>query len=331
MDSGLLGGLAEGIKSGVASYQDARRTTLEEEARKKQLEREAEKMAFDRAMAERQAGLQERQYKASVADKDLIETDGGFQRTPEYLKEKEQKSISEKNKESLSAAERGLVFDRDEQGLIKGYRLDKGLIKPKEIDPMEAKLKQAQIKKIENELAQGPENKLANIAKKKEVEVVVDSLAKRDAGIIELDAAIKKLEDKNLPSDQKVIVGQMLIKKLNDPVFSDAVGAEEVKRLGSYLQRFSIDRPGSTFGYDIPRFVEQVRNKRDILQNVQNAQRQKVNELTGEGAQDVAQTVDPDAQKYAQMHNIPLEQASSIVAARKASFAGKPKEVTRGR
>lgn len=79
--------------------------------------------------------------------------------------------------------------------------------------------------------------------------------------------ALTKLEDKNLPEDQKIKVGQSLFKLLNSAEGADAVGAEEAKRLGSYLeyQKFNMTDPGAFWGRDVNGFTDQVRNYRDVL------------------------------------------------------------------
>ena len=79
--------------------------------------------------------------------------------------------------------------------------------------------------------------------------------------------ALTKLEDKNLPEDQKIKVGQSLFKLLNSAEGADAVGAEEAKRLGSYLeyQKGNFTDPGAFWGRDVNGFTDQVRNYRDVL------------------------------------------------------------------
>lgn len=92
---------------------------------------------------------------------------------------------------------------------------------------------------------------------------------KRQGAVDKLGGAVSQLEDPNIPEDQKVIIGEGILKMLNDPEMSDAVGADEAKRIGAYLQQFSLTRPGSTFGRDLPRFTSQVKNKLDLSKKTQ--------------------------------------------------------------
>ena len=113
------------------------------------------------------------------------------------------------------------------------------------------------------------------------VEEMTKLSVKKEKGIGELEAAIGQLDDPSLPEDQKVMIGQMLLKKLNDPEFSDAVGAEEVKRLGSYLSYFDIQRPGSIVGRDIPRFTSQVKNKLTQIRKSKQAMDSQIDSIYG--------------------------------------------------
>lgn len=77
-----------------------------------------------------------------------------------------------------------------------------------------------------------------------------------------MDAALSQLENPNLSEQDKIKVGQGLLKLLNSAEGSDAVGAEEAKRIGSYLEHkmFNVFEPGSMFGRDLDLFTDQVRN-----------------------------------------------------------------------
>ncbi len=120
----------------------------------------------------------------------------------------------------------------------------------------------------------------------RDTQIKVDEMTKlsvkKEKGIGELDAAIAQLESPSVPDDQKVMIGSMLLKKLNDPEFSDAVGAEEVKRLGAYLEVFSLTRPGGyPIGRDLPRFTAQVKNKLDQIKSSKQALDAQVDVLMG--------------------------------------------------
>lgn len=95
-----------------------------------------------------------------------------------------------------------------------------------------------------------------------------------------MESALVKLEDPNLPDDEKIKVGQGLYKLLNSAEGSDAVGAEEAKRIGSYLEYniMNFTQPGAIFGRDLKGFTSQIKNYRDIL-----GDRVKRNEQTSQG------------------------------------------------
>lgn len=123
MDYGLLGGLAEGIKSGMASYKDARQSAQEDAFRKRQL-----------GLEEKSKGLQ------------FNDQTGGYEQTAEAKYNKKYEGL-------LGAAKEGLVpIEKD--GMIEGFQRDQGLMKPKDVDPVEQAYKKAQTQKLYAETAQ---------------------------------------------------------------------------------------------------------------------------------------------------------------------------------
>lgn len=79
-----------------------------------------------------------------------------------------------------------------------------------------------------------------------------------DAGLANINAALKAGDE-----GQAVVAGKQLIKLLNSAEGSDAVGAEESKRLAGYLEYkiANFTEPGSFIGRDLDKFVEQVSGK----------------------------------------------------------------------
>lgn len=94
----------------------------------------------------------------------------------------------------------------------------------------------------------------------------ISEIAKKNAGIFSIkqgiDAALTQLDDPTVPEDLKIKAGQEILKLLNSSEGSDAVGAEEAKRVGSFLEKkfFNLTQPGSMFGRDLKEFTDQVRN-----------------------------------------------------------------------
>lgn len=93
----------------------------------------------------------------------------------------------------------------------------------------------------------------------------------------EIKSALAQLSNPELSEDAKVKIGQGLLKTLNSTQGSDAVGAEESKRLGSFLEYkiANFTGPGSFMGRDMDQFVEQVgltSNKLDDTMELNNAE-----------------------------------------------------------
>lgn len=106
-----------------------------------------------------------------------------------------------------------------------------------------------------------------------------------------MDEAYTVLNDPNVSEDQKIKTGQGLFKLLNSAEGSDAVGAEEAKRLGSYLEYNigNFTQPGAMFGRDLKGFTEQVGNYSKLLggriqRNEQTAQGLKAGKTFSEMA-----------------------------------------------
>lgn len=106
----------------------------------------------------------------------------------------------------------------------------------------------------------------ANIKLPKEKEKVVEGLATKNANMetvknfmaakqVELRKAIQEGNE-----DNAVKVGQEMLKIINSPMGSDAVGAEESKRLGSFLEYkiANFTQPGSFIGRDLDKFDDQI-------------------------------------------------------------------------
>lgn len=74
--------------------------------------------------------------------------------------------------------------------------------------------------------------------------LVLEGVAKKTADITivrnQIDAALKELSNPKATEQMKIQVGRQLLKTLNSPMGADAVGAEEAKRLGGYLE-YTID------------------------------------------------------------------------------------------
>lgn len=120
---------------------------------------------------------------------------------------------------------------------------------------------------------QTPQDKM----KDKLIEKDAESYVKRLQGLQKLDGGLQSLD---AAKDEKEIVqiGQSLLKTLNDPENSDAVGAEEAKRLANELEMFTWQGASGypRFGRDVEGFKTRVRKLRERLFNTANAQYQVI-------------------------------------------------------
>jgi len=102
---------------------------------------------------------------------------------------------------------------------------------------------------------------------------------KRLQSLQTLDGGLKSLEDATT-AQEVVQIGQGLLKILNSPESSDAVGVDEAKRIADELQPYSVLGPGGLFrlGRDLPAFKERVKGMRGRLYNTANKQFEAINQ-----------------------------------------------------
>lgn len=97
-----------------------------------------------------------------------------------------------------------------------------------------------------------PDNKIM-------VEKLSEDSAKKTAIANEITSAVKIFDDPTVSDTQKIKAGQALLKTLNSTQGSDAVGVEEARRLGSFLEWTIRPFPesGKKIGRDLPGFRDQ--------------------------------------------------------------------------
>jgi len=102
---------------------------------------------------------------------------------------------------------------------------------------------------------------------------------KRLQSLQTLDGGLKSLQDATT-AQEVVQIGQGLLKTLNSPEGSDAVGVDEAKRIADELQPYSVLGPGGLLriGRDLPAFKERVRGMRGRLYNTANKQFESINQ-----------------------------------------------------
>lgn len=101
-----------------------------------------------------------------------------------------------------------------------------------------------------------------------------------------MDEALTILNDPSVSEDQKIKTGQSLFKLLNSAEGSDAVGAEEASRLGSYLEYNlgNFTQPGAFVGRDLGGFTDQVANYSKLLGGRIQKGEEGINLLKGGGS-----------------------------------------------
>lgn len=141
MDAGLLSGLAEGIKSGMASYGEARDRNLREK-----------EASEEKAFRKRQEALQ-----SANSGLEFDEESGTFKKTAAQL-EKENQAAKRSNEDQIfQAAKEGLIGERGPDGLLK-FRRDPSLQGPKkEVDPL---VRELQLQRLEQGKRQAEEDEM---------------------------------------------------------------------------------------------------------------------------------------------------------------------------
>ena len=112
----------------------------------------------------------------------------------------------------------------------------------------------------------------------------------------QIDSALSVLDDPNVSEDQKVTMGQQLLKTLNSTEGKDAVGSEESKRLGSFLQKkmFNFTQPGSMFGRDLGEFVDQVKLTSGAIGQATERNKAQMDELYGRRGRQIQNIAIPE-------------------------------------
>jgi len=119
-----------------------------------------------------------------------------------------------------------------------------------------------------------------NPANKTMVESLSKDSATKTAIANEIAQTVKLFDDPNISDTQKIKAGESLLKVLNSTQGSDAVGAEEAKRLGSLLQ-FQIGNlfgPGKFIGRDLPGFRDQAATTVNRLSGAVEGNKKLINE-----------------------------------------------------
>jgi hypothetical protein len=144
-----------------------------------------------------------------------------------------------------------------------------------------------ELKRIENEKKQSensPEKMEADARSAAGKKLYTDaSEMEKVSGIVESKLAQYKEALKGNDKSRAIVIGKELIKPINSLLGSDAVGAEEVKRLASLLefQLLNLTGPGDTFGRSYNQFQKQVEDNLAAVKDTIAANKSKASELFG--------------------------------------------------
>lgn len=120
-----------------------------------------------------------------------------------------------------------------------------------------------------------------------QVKSINDKNTTKAVSVNDLESLIAQMDDPTIPEDLKIKAGEESLKLLNSSALgADAVGAEEAKRLGSFLQYkiLNLRNPGSMFGRDMDKFTAQVKNNRDRLRKSISSSEEMAERIkTGQG------------------------------------------------
>ncbi len=131
---------------------------------------------------------------------------------------------------------------------------------------------------------------------------VIKDLSKSNATKIdiknEIDTALEVLKSPQVSEEQKIAAGENLFKTLNSTQGKDAVGAEEAKRLGSFLQykMANLTAPGSFWGRDLDEFTDQVAIQSARLGQAVVKNESKIQNLYGRNTPQVGPITIPELQ-----------------------------------
>lgn len=189
---------------------------------------------------------------------------GNYSFTPEKQAQLDrQRQIEEYNVDHLGDQ---LNMQAASKGLIRG---DDGTYSktPEQmtLEGIDRKYKQAQIAKIFGDL-ENEKNDSSKAFKKlpKEKQIQVEDYSKGVGQQTKINnlvsALVDQLKDTSIPEDQRLASAREQVKLLNSQLGSDAVGAEEAKRIAAYLDWGPDIALRKGFGPDLGAFTDQISN-----------------------------------------------------------------------
>ena len=138
------------------------------------------------------------------------------------------------------------------------------------------------IKRAESQRkAQGGEN--LPLDQKEKVQVLSKGVANTTQIKNMIGSSLTQLRNPDISDDQKVVIGQEMLKSLNSTLGPDALAAFDMKRLAGFLEfkKGNFTEPGSFIGRDIDMFTEQVENNISRLDETAKSNQAEIDSLMG--------------------------------------------------
>lgn len=252
--------IAQGFSQGLSPVQDAFKAQQAQEQNNFSMNLQLESQKRQRALEEKNQNLKAIELAASLSK------ETGRQYTPEMILP----AIKSGDLSKFADTSKGLPFTPEFEA-------------KRRKDEIDNQYKIARTNEINKNAGNPP--KLDTVNEKQ-----MEKLGTANAGLYNVRTAMQealvKLNDPSISEDQKVKVGQGLFKLLNSAEGQDAVGAEEAKRLGSYLEfnLGNITQPGAFLGRDLPGFTEQISQYSDLLGNRILSNEKGINTLRSGGS-----------------------------------------------
>lgn len=116
---------------------------------------------------------------------------------------------------------------------------------------------------------------------KKTVETKAAKISNKLSIANSIDQAISQMEDPKLSEDVKIGLGRQLLKTLNSTEGADAIGSEEAKRLGTFLEyKFAnFTGPGSFIGRDLDLFTEQAKETSKAIKGAAAQDKKEIDKI----------------------------------------------------
>jgi len=189
-------------------------------------------------------------------------------------------------KKTTQEAKTGL--EREKFDFSKGLQLEKLALEKVRVDQL-GKRADAYVQKILQPAKNG-EIKL-NAVDDRLVKKAADDIANKQGISDAIGYEIGVLDDPSIDEYVKRASAQNILKILNSAEGKDAVGVEESKRLGQFLE-FQLNpvkglATGRLFGTDLPRFVEQISIKKEELDTRVNDGMNRVNSIYRKYGKDI--------------------------------------------